>query len=91
MTVERDLTLERLKAFQRELFGARTKSRGSEQKYQFFNEVKPLAMTSMSLPAQEDSAQMMVAGQYTLEARAKTSLSLSDPAVKSRLSRIARI
>lgn len=59
VTVERDLALERLKAFQRELFGAKSEARGSEQKDFFFNEAEALAV---STPAQEDSPQMNVAG-----------------------------
>ncbi|SPD61839.1 transposase (plasmid) [Cupriavidus taiwanensis] len=54
VTVERDLLLERLKAFQRKLFGATSEVRGSQQKDLFLNEAETLAPTAATLPAQEE-------------------------------------
>lgn len=54
VTVERDLLLERLKAFQRKLFGATSEVRGSQQKDLFLNEAEALAPTAATLPAQEE-------------------------------------
>lgn len=54
MTVERDLLLEKLKSFQRQLFGAKSEARGSEQKDLFLNEAEALAPTATVHPAQEE-------------------------------------
>jgi transposase len=61
VTLERDLALERLKAFQRELFSARSEARGTHQKDLFLNEAEALAPTSETPAAQEDSAGVEVA------------------------------
>ena len=53
MTVQRDLLLEQLKAFQRKLFAAKSEARGSEQKDLFLNEAEALA-TAAAQPAQEE-------------------------------------
>ncbi len=53
MTVERDLLLERIKAYQRKLFAAKSEARGSEQKDLFLNEAEALAPTAATEPAQE--------------------------------------
>jgi transposase len=53
VTVERDLLKEQLKAFQRQLFAAKSEVRGSEQKDLFLNEAEALA-TSTAAPAQEE-------------------------------------
>jgi transposase len=62
VTVERDLLQERLKAFLRQLFAARSEARGSEQKDLFFNEAEAEAPTVSTLPAQEDECGVKVAG-----------------------------
>lgn len=58
VSVERDLLREKLKAFQRKLFSAKSETRGSEQKDLFFNEAEALAPTAATLPAQEDSGEV---------------------------------
>lgn len=62
MTVERDLLLEKLKAHQRKLFGAKSEVRGSEQKDLFLNEAEALAPTVATQPAQEAESEIEVAG-----------------------------
>lgn len=62
MTVERNLLLEKLKAFQRQLFGAKSEARGAQQKDLFLNEAEALAPTAATPPAQEDTGQVDVAG-----------------------------
>ncbi len=62
VTTERDLALERLKAFQRQLFAAKSEARGTEQKDLFLNEAEALAPTAAVLPAEEDAAGTEVAG-----------------------------
>ena len=42
-TTERDLALERLKAFQRQLFAAKSEARSTDQKDLFLNEAEALA------------------------------------------------
>lgn len=53
MTVQRDLLLEQLKAFQRKLFAAKSEARGSEQKDLFLNEAEAMAAAAAQ-PAQEE-------------------------------------
>jgi transposase len=53
MTVERDLLLEKVKAYQRKLFAAKSEARGTEQKDLFLNEAEALAPTAATKPAQE--------------------------------------
>jgi len=56
---ERDLLKERLKAFMRKLFAAKSEARGSEQKDLFFNEAEALAPTALpSEVAAKDSVQI---------------------------------
>jgi len=62
VTTERDLALERLKAFQRQLFAAKSEARGTEQKDLFLNEAEALAPSAAVLPAEEDAAGTEVAG-----------------------------
>lgn len=52
--VERDLLQERLKAFLRKLFAAKSEARGSEQADLFLNEAEALAAGPDNAPAQED-------------------------------------
>lgn len=53
VTVERDLLKEHLKAFQRQLFAAKSEVRGSETKDLFLNEAEALAVGTAA-PAQEE-------------------------------------
>jgi transposase len=62
VTAERDLAEERLKAYRRELFGAKSEARGSEQKDMFFNEAESLAPNADAQPAQEETPGTNVAG-----------------------------
>lgn len=52
VTTERDLALERLKAFQRQLFAAKSEKRGSGQRDLFLNEAEALAPTAATSPAE---------------------------------------
>jgi transposase len=60
--VERDLLKEQLKAFQRQLFGAKSEARSAEQRDLFLNEAEALAPTAATAPAQSDEAETEVAG-----------------------------
>lgn len=53
-TVECDLLLERLKAFQRKLFASTSEARGCEQTDLFLNEAEAIAPTDATFPAKED-------------------------------------
>ncbi len=54
--VERDLLQERLKAFLRKLFAAKSEARGTDQQDLFLNEAEALAPTPDTPAAQEDQA-----------------------------------
>lgn len=58
MTAERDLAEERLRAYRRELFGAKSEARDSDQPG-LFNEAE--ALGANSTPAQEDTPESTVA------------------------------
>nr|WP_236720995.1 IS66 family transposase [Paraburkholderia phytofirmans] len=58
VTAERDLAEERLRAYRRELFGAKSEARGSDQPG-LFNEAE--ALGANSAPAQEDTPETKVA------------------------------
>lgn len=58
VTVERDLLREKLKAFQRQLFAAKSEVRGSEQRDLFLNEAE--AAATGSAPAQETEAEQSI-------------------------------
>lgn len=77
VTVERDLLKERVKAFLRQLFAARSEARSSEQKDLFFNEAEAEATGPSSLPAQEEEVGVDVAG-HTRKKRGRKPL---DPAL----------
>lgn len=77
VTVERDLLKERVKAFLRQLFAARSEARGSEQKDLFFNEAEVEAPTVAVLPAQEEAVGVEVTG-HTRVKRGRKPL---DPAL----------
>lgn len=52
-----DLLQEKLKAYQRKLFMAKSEARGTDQRDMFFNEAEALAPTPDTPPAQEDDAE----------------------------------
>lgn len=56
VTVERDLLQERLKAFLRKLFAAKSEARGTDQQDLFLNEAEALAPTPDAPVAQEDES-----------------------------------
>ncbi|KWZ58716.1 hypothetical protein WK57_16545 [Burkholderia ubonensis] len=58
VTAERDLAEERLRAYRRELFGAKSEARASEQ-LGLFNEAE--ALGANATPAQEDTPELTVA------------------------------
>lgn len=55
VTVERDLLQERIKAFLRQVFAAKSEARGTHQKDLFLNEAEALAPTAATPTAQEES------------------------------------
>ncbi|AGR69822.1 transposase C of IS166 homeodomain protein [Burkholderia pseudomallei MSHR983] len=57
-TVERDLLREKLKAYQRQLFAAKSEARGAEQRDLFLNEAE--AAATGSEPAQETEAEQSI-------------------------------
>ena len=67
--VERDLLQEKLKAFLRQLFAAKSEARGTEQQDLFFNEAEALAPSQDTPTAQEDDAtdSVEVAGHQRLK------------------------
>lgn len=90
VTVERDLLKERVKAFLRQLFAARSEARGTEQKDLFFNEAEVEAPTTAAEPAQEDGVE--VAG-HTRKQRGRKPLdaALSREVVRHELAPSQRI
>jgi transposase len=60
--VERDLLKEQLKAFQRQLFGAKSEARSAQQRDLFLNEAEVLAPTAATVPAQDDQTDIKVTG-----------------------------
>ena len=56
VTVERDLLQERLKAYLRQLFAAKSEARGTEQRDMFLNEAEALAPTGDTPVAQEEES-----------------------------------
>ena len=76
VTAERDLAEERLKAFRRELFGAKSEARGADQ-LDLFNEAEALAPNTDVSPAQENVLETKV-GAHTRKKRGRKPL---DPAL----------
>ena len=58
--VERDLLQEKLKAFLRKFFAAKSEARGTDQRDMFFNEAEALAPTPDTPVAEEDNAEESV-------------------------------
>src|ERR1700733_743238 len=75
MTAERDLAEERLRAYRRDLFGAKSEARASEQ-LGLFNEAETLA--SKAMPAQEDEPGTKVAA-HTRKKRGRKPLDPNLP------------
>jgi transposase len=77
--VERDLLQERLKAFIRKLFAAKSEARGVSQHDLFFNEAEALAANSMKTELEELPAQDKL--EIAAHARAKRGRKPLDPAL----------
>jgi len=77
--VERDLLQERLKAFLRQLFAAKSEARGTDQKDLFLNEAEALAPTSEIPAAQEDSAEGIEVAAHTRKKRGRKPLDPNLP------------
>ncbi len=60
LKVERDLLQEKLKAFLRKLFDAKSEARGTDQKDLFFNEAEALALDASAVAEEETSGQVEV-------------------------------
>lgn len=80
--VERDLLQEKLKAFLRQLFAAKSEARGTDQQDMFFNEAEALSPGPDTPTAQEEAAadSIEVAGHQ----RAKRGRKPLDPAWRGR-------
>jgi len=76
LKVERDLLQERLKAYLRQLFSAKSEERGTDQRDFFFNEAETLAPKGEPV-AEEDSEEVAVAGHQ----RKKRGRKPLDPAL----------
>ena len=76
--VERDLLQERLKAFLRKLFAAKSEARGADQRELFLNEAEALAPTSATPAAQEDEPVGIEVAAHTRQKRGRKPL---DPAL----------
>jgi transposase len=79
MTVERDLLLEKVKAYQRKLFAAKSEARATEQKDLFLNEAEALAPTAATEPAQE--AETDASAEVAAHKRKKPGRRSLDPAL----------
>lgn len=77
VTVERDLLQEKLKAFLRKLFDAKSEVRGSDQKDLFFNEAEALAPTGS--PVAEESALKIEIPAHTRKKRGRKPLDPNLP------------
>lgn len=76
--VERDLLQERLNAYLRKFFAAKSEARGTEQRDMFFNEAETLAPTKDTPAAQEDEAEGIEVAGHTRKKRGRKPL---DPAL----------
>ena len=77
--VERDLLQERLKAFLRQLFAAKSEARGTDQKDLFLNEAEALAPTSDTPAAQEESDEGIEVAAHTRKKRGRKPLDPNLP------------
>ena len=78
ITVERDLLQERVKAFLRQLFAARSEARGTDQRDLFLNEAEVLAPTHATPAAQEVAPNEIEVAGHTRKKRGRKPL---DPAL----------
>jgi transposase len=76
--VERDLLQERLKAFLRQLFAAKSEARGTDQKDLFLNEAEALAPTPAT-PAAEESEDGIEVAAHTRKKRGRKPLDPNLP------------
>ncbi|MDB0573789.1 IS66 family transposase [Ralstonia solanacearum] len=83
VTVERDLLKEQLKAFQRQLFAAKSEVRGSEQKDLFLNEAEALA-TGAAAPDQEEGTPEIEVPAHKRKKRGRKPLDPALPRVEVR-------
>ncbi|MCX7177079.1 MAG: IS66 family transposase [Proteobacteria bacterium] len=77
--VERDLLQERLKAFLRQLFAAKSEARGTDQKDLFLNEAEALAPTPATPAAQEDADEGIEVAAHTRKKRGRKPLDPNLP------------
>ncbi len=78
VTVERDLLQERVNAFLRQAFAAKSEARGTHQKDLFINEAEALAPTAGTSAAQEDVPEVTVVARHERKRRGRKPL---DPAL----------
>ncbi len=78
LKTERDLLQEKLKAFLRKLFDAKSEARGTEQKDLFFNEAETLAPTPASPVAEEVAPEAIEVAGHLRKKRGRKPL---DPAL----------
>ena len=78
ITVERDLLQERVKAFLRQLFAARSEARGTDQRDLFLNEAEVLAPTPATPAAREVEPNEIEVAGHTRKKRGRKPL---DPAL----------
>ncbi len=77
--VERDLLKERLNAFMRRLFAAKSEARGAEQKDLFLNEAEALAPSARTAPAEEVAPEARI--EVAAHQRPKRGRKPLDPAL----------
>src|SRR5258708_8336678 len=76
VTAERDLAEERLRAYRRELFGAKSEARASDQ-LGLFNEAEALA--ARATPAQEDASETTVGAHNRKKPRHRKAIAPTLP------------
>lgn len=91
LKVERDLLQERLKAFLRKLFAAKSEARGTDQHDLFLNEAEALAPTPAVAPAQESEAVEVAAHQRQKRGRKPLDPALPRDIVRHELPEADRI
>jgi len=84
VTVERDLLKEQLKAFQRQLFAAKSEVRGSEQKDLFLNEAEALAAGTAAPAQEEEGTPAIEVPAHTRKKRGRKPLDPALPRVEVR-------
>lgn len=84
LKIERDLLQEKLKAFLRKLFAAKSEARGADQRDLFLNEAEALAPTPATPAAQEDESAGIEVAAHSRQKRGRKPL---DPALPRELVR----